>query len=52
VPVLPTPALSEREEALRAKGWKHYGAFKNDPEALKLFDEIEEERNRILCGPE
>jgi hypothetical protein len=49
VPAPSASALTEEEEALRAMGWTHYGIFKNDPEALKLFDEIEEERNRNLC---
>ena len=46
VPAPAVLALTEDEDELRAKGWKNYGAFKNDPEALKLFDEIEEERKR------
>ncbi|MGH9847264.1 MAG: hypothetical protein ACREEM_51870 [Blastocatellia bacterium] len=36
---------------LAAMGWDDYGFFANDPEALKLFDEIEEERNRHLIEP-
>ena len=52
LPASPASATTENEEALRAMGWTHYGVFKDDPEALKLFDEIEEERNRHLCGME
>ena len=37
-------------EQLRAMGWTHYGIFKDDPEALLLFDEIEEERNKHWVG--
>jgi hypothetical protein len=40
----------EPEDALLAQGWDDHGLFKDDPEALKLFDEIEEERNRHLVG--
>jgi hypothetical protein len=41
----------EGEDLLAAKGYQHYGIFADDPEALKLFDEIEEERNRHLVEP-
>lgn len=49
VPAL--PATTE-DEGLLAQGWDDHGLFKNDPEALKLFDEIEEERDRHLVGSE
>jgi hypothetical protein len=52
IPAPSAPALTNEEEALRAMGWTHYGLFKDDPEALKLFDEIEEERTRHLVGGE
>jgi len=38
----------ETEDPLAAQGYHHYGIFEQDPEALKLFDEIEEERNKHL----
>ena len=41
----------EAEDPLAANGYQHYGIFANDPEALKLFDEIEEERNKHLVEP-
>lgn len=47
VPALP---LTKGDEELLAQGWDDHGLFKNDPEALKLFDEIEEERDRHLVG--
>jgi hypothetical protein len=40
-----------QENDLSDKGYRHYGIFANDPEALKLFDEIEEERNKNLVDP-
>lgn len=40
-----------QENALADKGYRHYGIFANDPEALKLFDEIEEERNKHFVEP-
>ena len=40
-----------QEDTLSAKGYRHYGIFENDPEALKLFDEIEEERNKHFVEP-
>lgn len=39
------------EDPLIAKGFRHYGIFADDPEALKLFDEIEEERNKHIIEP-
>lgn len=46
VPTLSSPAATEEDDVLRAQGWDDHGLFKDDPEALKLFDEIEEERDR------
>ena len=49
-----TLSLSDQEEAedpLVANGYRHYGIFADDPEALKLFDEIEEERNKHIVEP-
>lgn len=40
-----------QENSLAEKGFRHYGIFANDPEALKLFDEIEEERNKNFVEP-
>jgi hypothetical protein len=42
---------AEIEDPLVAKGYRHYGIFADDPEALKLFDEIEEERNKHVIEP-
>lgn len=39
-------------DELLVNGWDDHGFFKDDPEALKLFDEIEEERSRHLVGGE
>ena len=36
---------------LAASGYRHYGIFAGEPEALKLFDEIEEERNKHFIEP-
>ena len=48
------PALLPAEETdeLHAQGWDDHGLFKDDPQALELFDEIEEERDRHLVGNE
>src|SRR5882672_7715016 len=48
VPALPSSAATKEDEELLAQGWDDHGLFKNDPEALKLFDEIEEERDHHL----
>lgn len=48
-PALPL-AQESSEEALAAQGWDDHGLFSNDPEALQLFDAIEEERNRHPVG--
>jgi hypothetical protein len=45
------PLASNSDDQLTAMGWHDYGFFANDPEALKLFDEIEEERNKHLIEP-
>ena len=52
VPALPSQAVTQGEDELLAQGWDDHGLFKDDPEALKLFDEIEEERDRHLVGSE
>jgi len=49
-----TLSLSDEAETgdkLAANGYRHYGIFADDPEALKLFDEIEEERNKNVVEP-
>jgi len=50
-PALPK-AQNGADDELAAQGWDDRGLFKFDPEALKLFDEIEEERDRHLVGGE
>jgi len=53
VVILTAPALplaQESPEDLAAQGWDDHGLFRNDPEALQLFDAIEEERNRHPVG--
>lgn len=52
VPSLSPPAATAENDELLAQGWDDHGLFKNDPEALKLFDEIEEERDRHSVGNE
>jgi predicted RNase H-like HicB family nuclease len=37
---------------LRDKGYRHFGIFANDPDALDVFDEIENERNQLTIGDE
>jgi hypothetical protein len=39
-------------DELAAKEWDDHGLFKDDPAALKLFDDIGEERDRHLTGSE
>ncbi len=51
-PPLTNSAAIDDEAVLRAQGWDDHGLFKNDPEALLMFEEIEEERNRHLVGGE
>ena len=54
VVILTAPALPLAQESpeqdLAAQGWDDHGLFRNDPEALQLFDAIEEERNRHPVG--
>jgi predicted RNase H-like HicB family nuclease len=54
VVILTAPALplvqESSEKDLAAQGWDDHGLFRNDPEALQLFDAIEEERNRHQVG--
>jgi hypothetical protein len=45
------PLQNGADDELAAMGYRHYGVFANDPEALRLFDEIEEERNKHLIEP-
>ena len=42
---------AETDDALAANGYRHYGIFADDPEALKLFDEIEEKRTDDVVEP-
>ena len=46
VQATPSPAAATQNEALLAQGWDDHGLFKHDSEALRLFDEIEAERDR------
>jgi hypothetical protein len=48
-PLLPRGKSNAHDE-LAIVGWEDYGLFKDDPDALKLFDDIEEERNRHMVG--
>jgi hypothetical protein len=50
-PALPVTANATDDE-LTAQGWGDHGLFKDDPEALQIFDEIEQERERNLIGGE
>jgi hypothetical protein len=47
-----SPVAATEEDALLTQGRDDRGLFKDDPEALKLFDEIEEERDRHPVGNE
>ncbi|MEZ4869419.1 MAG: hypothetical protein R3C14_49305 [Caldilineaceae bacterium] len=53
---LHAPALSVTangsSDELAIQGWGDRGIFKNDPDALQIFDDIEQERNRHLVGGE
>jgi hypothetical protein len=51
-PALSPLAVTEEDHALLAQGWDDHGLFKDDQEALKLFDDIEAERDRHLVGSE
>lgn len=48
-PPLATEAQA-MEAQLRAQGYQHFGIFAQDPDALALFDEIEQERDRHTIG--
>ena len=50
-PMAATNGNQTSEDRLAAMGWNDHGIFKNDPEALKLFDEIEEERSKHFIEP-
>ena len=50
-PVLSLPGNGP-EDALAVQGWNDHGLFKEDQEALRLFAEIEDERNRHVVGGE
>ena len=47
---IPAAAQNGASE-MEALGYRHFGVFANDPDALKLFDEIEEARNQHLVEP-
>ena len=49
------PSFKEKDddrdrEQLVAMGWDDYGSYSNEPDAMLLFDEIEEERNKHWVG--
>jgi hypothetical protein len=44
------PAANGLKDDLAAQGWDDHGLFKDDPTALQLFDEIEQERNNYSVG--
>jgi hypothetical protein len=48
-PVL-TPPENATEDELATRGWTDHGLFREDQEALQLFEEIEDERNRHVVG--
>ena len=48
-PTQPSAANGSTDE-LAAQGWDDHGIFKDDPAALQIFDEIEQERARNLVG--
>jgi hypothetical protein len=50
-PVLPLPENGTEDEPA-AQGWNDHGLFREEREALQLFDEIEEARNRDVVGGE
>ncbi|MEZ4869813.1 MAG: hypothetical protein R3C14_51280 [Caldilineaceae bacterium] len=47
-----TVAANGSSDELAAQGWGDHGIFKNDPDALRIFDDIEQERERNLVGGE
>jgi len=44
------PATNGLNDDLSTQGWDDHGLFKNDPAALQLFEEIEQERNKQAVG--
>jgi hypothetical protein len=50
----PVPSLVHNgsEDELTAHGWDDHGLFKDDWEAVQLFDAIEAERDRQVVGGE
>lgn len=48
-PALPVEANSSHDE-LAVQGWDDHGLFKDEPDALQLFDEIERDRDNHLVG--
>lgn len=51
-PALALPENGTDEDELAAQGWNDHGLFREDRDALQLFAEIEDERNRHLIGGE
>ena len=53
---LQAPALpieeNEIDPELAALGWDDYGQLKGDADALRMYDEIEQERDRHMVGGE
>lgn len=45
-----TIAANDSTDELATQGWDDYGIFKDDPAALQIFEEIEQERARNLVG--
>lgn len=48
---VPTAAALNGASEMEALGYRHFGVFANDPEALRLFDEIEAARNQHVVEP-
>ena len=48
-PALPVD-VNKHDDELTAQGWDDYGLFKDDPDALQLFDEIERNRDKYSAG--
>jgi hypothetical protein len=44
--------LNGTSDELTAQGWDDHGLFKDDLAALKIFDEIEQERDNLFVGSE
>ncbi len=51
-PPISEAEMAEIEARLRARGFVHFGVFKNDPGAFDLFDEIERQRDLRTFGGE